>query len=133
MVSFNEKVVIRKNKSFICSGWMQNNLYFIKPKMDLLLNAKMNDNNSKRLKTSHSNKTYLWHLRLGHINLNRIQRLVRDGPLSHLKVESIPQCESCLEGKMTKRPFRSKGNRAEGVLELVHSDVCGPMNIRARG
>ena len=34
---------------------------------------------------------------------------------------------------MTKRPFGSKGNRAEDVLELVHSDVCGPMNIKARG
>ena len=92
LVSFNEKVVIRKNKSFICSRWMQNNLYFIKPKMDLLLNTEVNDNNSKRLKTSYSNQTYLWHLQLGHISLNRIQRLVRDGPLSHLKVESIPQC-----------------------------------------
>jgi len=131
-VSFNNKVVIRKNKSFICDGWMQNNLYFIKPKMDSLLNTEV-VNNSKRLKTSHSNETYLWHLRLGHISLNRIQRLVKDGPLSSLKVESLPQCESCLEGKMTKRPFGSKGNRAEGVLELVHSDVCGPMNIKARG
>ena len=60
-VSFSNKVVIRKNKSFICSGWMQNNLYFIKPKMDSLLNTEITEN-SKRLKTSHSNKTYLWHL-----------------------------------------------------------------------
>ena len=101
--------------------------------MDLLLNVEMNDNNSKRLKTSHSNKTYLWHLRLGHINLNRIQRLVRDGFLSHLKVEYLPQCECCLEGKMTKRTFGSKDNRAKGVLELVHGDVCRPMNIQAQG
>ena len=34
---------------------------------------------------------------------------------------------------MTKRPYGSKGNRAEGVLELVHSDVWGPMNIWVRG
>ena len=34
---------------------------------------------------------------------------------------------------MTKRPFRSKGNRVEGLLELVHSDVCGPMSVKARG
>ncbi|XP_047966027.1 uncharacterized protein LOC125210527 [Salvia hispanica] len=34
---------------------------------------------------------------------------------------------------MTKRPFRSKGNRAKEVLELIHTDVCGPMSTEARG
>ena len=79
------------------------------------------------------NQTHLWHLRLGHINLRRIQRLVKDGPLGSLQLETFPVCESCLEGKMTKRPFTDKGYRAKEVLELVHSDLCGPMNIQARG
>ena len=47
-------------------------------------------------------------------------------------MEHISVCESCLEGKITKRPFSSKGNRAHGLLELVHTDVCEPMNIKAR-
>ena len=34
---------------------------------------------------------------------------------------------------MTKRPFNAKGNRAKDLLELVHSDVCGPMSVQARG
>ena len=34
---------------------------------------------------------------------------------------------------MTKRPFNAKGIRAQELLELVHSDVCGPMSIQARG
>ncbi|RVW99042.1 Retrovirus-related Pol polyprotein from transposon TNT 1-94 [Vitis vinifera] len=77
--------------------------------------------------------TYLLHLRLGHINLDRISLLVKDGPLSSLRVEALPTCESCLEGKMTKRPFPLKGNRANDVLELIHSDLCGPMSVQARG
>ncbi|XP_022883437.1 uncharacterized protein LOC111400244 [Olea europaea var. sylvestris] len=72
-------------------------------------------------------------IKLGHINLNRIQRLVKDDPLNELEVESIPTCESCIEVKMTKRPFKAKGLRANEVLELVHSDVCGPISTRARG
>ena len=34
---------------------------------------------------------------------------------------------------MTKRPFKAKGYRAKDVLEMVHSDLCGPMSIQARG
>ncbi|MCQ7056702.1 transposase family protein, partial [Clostridioides difficile] len=34
---------------------------------------------------------------------------------------------------MTKRPFKAKGYRAKEVLELIHSDLCGPMSIQARG
>ncbi|KAA0059715.1 gag/pol protein [Cucumis melo var. makuwa] len=33
---------------------------------------------------------------------------------------------------MTKRSFTGKGLRAKIPLELVHSDLCGPMNVKAR-
>ena len=80
-----------------------------------------------------SNETYMWHLRLGHINSSRIHGLVKSGILNSLIFEPIPVCESCLEGKMTKRPFKAKGNRATIQLELVHTDVCGPMSVQAQG
>ena len=86
---------------------------------------------SKKRKVS--NETYMWHLRLGHINSSRIHGLVKSGILNSLIFEPIPVCESCLEGKMTKRPFKAKGNRATIQLELVHTDVCGPMSVQARG
>ena len=34
---------------------------------------------------------------------------------------------------MTKRSFRTKGTRANDLLEIVHTKVFGPMNIVARG
>ena len=30
---------------------------------------------------------------------------------------------------MTKSPFKEKGERASDILGLIHTDVCGPMNI----
>ena len=59
--------------------------------------------------------------------------MIKSGILKSLDFEPIPVCESCLEGKMTKRPFKAKGYRATKPLELVHTDVCGPINIPARG
>ena len=78
------------------------------------------------------NPTYLWHLRLGHINIDRINRLVKDGPLNLLKVEPYPICEPRLQGKMTKSSFTRKGARATNVLGLIYTDVCSPMNHMAR-
>ena len=34
---------------------------------------------------------------------------------------------------MTKRPFSAKGKRSKEPLRLVHSDVCGPLSVQARG
>ena len=34
---------------------------------------------------------------------------------------------------MTKRPFIGKYYRAKKPLELIHSDLCGPLNVKARG
>ena len=34
---------------------------------------------------------------------------------------------------MMKSPFNVKGYRTKDLLELVHSDVCGPMSIQAGG
>jgi hypothetical protein len=34
---------------------------------------------------------------------------------------------------MTKRPFSIKGYRTKDLLELVHTNVYGPMNVLAQG
>jgi len=72
---------------------------------------------------------HLWHLRLGHTNLRRIQKLVQNLSLGSLEVAALPISKFCLEGKMTKMPFTDKGYRAKELLELVHSDFCGPKTI----
>ncbi|KAA0048791.1 gag/pol protein [Cucumis melo var. makuwa] len=62
-----------------------------------------------------------------------IRRLVKSGLLSELEDKSLPPCESCLEGKMTKRSFTGKGLRAKIPLELIHSNLYRPMNVKAQG
>ena len=34
---------------------------------------------------------------------------------------------------MTKSPFTGKGEQATELLSLIHTDVCGPMMVRAKG
>ncbi|WCJ29450.1 Retrovirus-related Pol polyprotein from transposon TNT 1-94 [Euphorbia peplus] len=73
----------------------------------------------------------LWHARLNHIGQDRMKRLAKEGLLGGIRSVELPPYEPCLKGKMHRKPF-GKGTRAELPLQLIHSDVCGPMNVRAR-
>lgn len=67
------------------------------------------------------------------ILVDKINRLVWDGPLIFLKVEPYSTCESCLKGKMARLPFTGKGIRVDNVLDLIYSDLDGPLNHVGRG
>jgi hypothetical protein len=57
--------------------------------------------------------------------------LAREGLLDPLAKVDLPVCEPCLAGKACRKPF-GKAVRATQPLEFFHSDICGPMNIKAR-
>ena len=86
---------------------------------------------AKRCRVDNESATYLWHYRLGHIGVKRMKKLHTDGLLESLDYESFSTCEPCLMGKMTKTPFSGTMERATDLLEIIHTDVCGPMNIEA--
>ena len=42
-------------------------------------------------------------------------------------------CEPCLMGKMTKTPFSGTMKWSSDLLKIIHTDVCVPMSVDARG
>ena len=62
-----------------------------------------------------------------------MKKLHADGFLEPLDYESFDACEPCLMGKMTKTLFSGTTERATDLLEIIHTDVCGPMSVEARG
>ena len=72
----------------------------------------------------------MWHVRLGHMRKDRLARLAREGLLGSITNVSLPMCELCLAGKAYRKPF-GKALRVTHPLELVHSDICEPMNVKA--
>ena len=118
---------ITLNGSNVMNGQLKNGIYILSQPVTVLYTT------NKHPRLDKVSDTFFWHCRLGHINKNRINKLVGEGLLDITESESLPTCESCLLGKMTKSPFTGKGERASDILSLVHTDVCGPMNISARG
>ena len=62
-----------------------------------------------------------------------MKKLHADGLLESLDYESFDTCEPCLMGNMTKTLFSGTMEQANDLLEIIHTDVCGPMIIDARG
>ena len=110
------------------SGTSCNGIYILD-----MSNSILNVNDNKRKKQDNLKSFYLWHCRLGHINERRMTKLHKSSSLGSFDYESYDTFESCLLGKMTNLPFKGKGERACGPLDLKHSNVCGPMSIHAGG
>ncbi|CAL9135453.1 unnamed protein product [Musa textilis] len=79
------------------------------------------------------NSVYLWHCTLGYIHEERIQKLMKNEYLDPFDYESYATCELCLRGKITNSLFSRTGERATELLELIYSNVCGPMLTHAIG
>jgi hypothetical protein len=77
---------------------------------------------------STENPCELWHRRLAHINyksLPYVSKVVTGLP--EFKVDHEGVCKGCAQGKNIKNPFPKSDSKTKGILELIHSDVCGPM------
>ena len=129
-----------KSENNGCSIYMSNIFYSQPPLKSglLLLNLDHGDTHihnidAKTCKVDNDNATYLWHCRLGHIGVKHMKKLHADGLLEPLDYESLDACEPCLMGKMTKTSFFRTMERATNLLEIIHTDVCGPMSVEARG
>ncbi|KAK2985746.1 hypothetical protein RJ640_005446 [Escallonia rubra] len=85
----------------------------------------------KCLKACFDNQSWLWHLRLGHLNFGGLKLLSTKNMVNGLPSIDQPDqlCEGCLVGKQHRHSFPKESiSRAKAPLELVHTDVCGPID-----
>uniref|UniRef100_A0AAV1VI65 Integrase catalytic domain-containing protein n=1 Tax=Peronospora matthiolae TaxID=2874970 RepID=A0AAV1VI65_9STRA len=81
---------------------------------------------------SRGTKSYLWHLRLGHIgamdSVHRDENVGIGIDISSVKKWDV--CEGCALGKQTPGalPIKHYSSHLK-LLEVIHSDVCGPMSM----
>ena len=71
----------------------------------------------------------IWNRRLRHLHfraLSGLQQMVKGIPSFDSVHDSI--CQGCALGKHVKKKFPSSHTRSKGILDLVHSNLCGPMS-----
>ena len=74
----------------------------------------------------------LWHRRLSHISEKGLNCLAKKDMLPGLKNADLEKCSHCMVGKQTRVSFKKHPpSRKSELLELVHSDVCGPLKVKS--
>jgi hypothetical protein len=88
-------------------------------------------NEKDRIPTVSREKTMVWHKKLGHIGEKGFQALYGKG-----MVEGMSNCtldfdfgEHCIYGKKSWVRFSFGATRGKGILELIHSEVFGPVFV----
>jgi hypothetical protein len=82
---------------------------------------------------------YQLHRHLGHVLPVVAQKLVEDGFVTGVRLESTPEgseffCESCVYAKATRKPVSKaqQGTQAENFGDEIHSDVWGPAPVATK-
>lgn len=76
----------------------------------------------------------LWHRRLGHMSVKWINWLAKKNVVPGTKEAKLDKCVHCLAVKLKLASFKSHHpSRKLDLLELVHSDMCGPLKVKSYG
>jgi transposase InsO family protein len=88
------------------------------------------------LQVTNQEITQLWHYRYGHLSLKGLKLLKKLNMVKGLpEIENVEdKCTDCLTGKQHRQAIPKQAKwRASAKLELIHSDLCGPINPTSNG
>lgn len=114
-----------KNDNVFATARLQlkSNLYAIDTQAEKVYNISSD--------TCTSECIHKWHRRLGHRDPEAIRTLLDKGLATGMSIKQCKvktTCDICIKGKMSKLPFpKISKSQTTDILEIVHSDVCGPM------
>ena len=134
------KVIFNRNTATVCDSQdaviliadRMNGLYYVRDAMS----RSSNEVGEAACHSSEVESLETWHRRLGHLNERYLLEAARNESMLGIKLatpEGKLTCSTCVKAKMTKTPFIRNNGRITRILEIVHSDVCGPIRIESHG
>ncbi|GBP69366.1 Retrovirus-related Pol polyprotein from transposon TNT 1-94 [Eumeta japonica] len=124
-VKFNDKgcIIMNKNNVIVTIATLINDMYQFDLKCERAYISDVNEQD-----------VYIWLQRMGHLNFQDLTKTVKNtNGVKISKKNDKSTCLTRLEGKQKRLPFKYGKTKTTKLLELVHSDICGPMETRCLG
>ena len=102
----------------------------------LHMKSGVTDKDGVSFKETCQDQSWLWHLRYGHLNFKGLSLLQRKEMVRGLPPIEAPfiSCESCILAKQHREIFPKEiSYKAWAPLEIVHTNICGPMQVPSLG
>ena len=131
----NGKCVVKRGATVVATATLVGELYVL----DVV----------KDIGSAHAATLQTWHERFAHVHSQGIASMIRDNVVSGAKLIGnvsktlgntdndcvSEKCSACVYGKATRSviPKERSSRRAYFCLDLVHSDVCGPLEVQSIG
>ena len=84
-----------------------------------------------------ANCQHTWHRRFGHRDPQAIKDFEENELAIGIDIKDCgirEICECCIKGKMSRKPFPKEAQRrSKRIFDLIHTDVCGPMQTMTPG
>jgi len=71
----------------------------------------------------------VWHRRLGHMSVQGMTELNKQGVLKVTGLSDFQLCENCVLGKSHRLKFPKAIHNTKGTLDYIHSDLWGSPNV----
>ena len=125
----NKCKVVNNKSIVIATATKIGNLFYLN-----IIDEEAHENAQIVMKHVETNEEKLWHSRFGHLGMDNMKKLVKNELVNGLKYNisnSEGFCEPCVDGKHHRQKFpKTGGQRAQDILDLVHTDVCGKLETK---
>ena len=131
----NGKCIVKRGATVVATATLVGELYVLDIVSDI--------------GSAHAATLQTWHERFAHVHSQGIASMIRDNVVSGVKLLGneankinstnndcmSEKCSACVYGKATRSviPKERSSRRAYFCLDLVHSDVCGPLEVQSIG
>lgn len=120
VTNFGKNLVFTKNGKVVASGKDVGNLYLIDIRVQLPLKCYL---------TNKVDTLQLWHERFCHQNKKHVKVFLKNLGIDVMISNEF--CDGCAYGKHHRSKFGDRIERATKARQIIHTDVCGPMEIES--
>lgn len=123
----------KKSGMVVGEAFNRNGLYIVKTEG---IGNKLGPAETHILANDKISKYHMWHQWVSHVSMTNVKELYKKNlvrGLENISNDNV-HCNGCSVGKSTKAPCKQiKYRQTKAILELVHSDLCGPITSKSIG